>query len=77
MSVIFCLNPQNYIIKGTVSVILSEPSCKHGKTNLQRYPRKLSLIKYEKDINVFCSFTMFILICEMSAKVACTFLLYE
>ena len=53
---------QNLRIEGNLSIILSDPPCKDGKSLItHRYPLKLCLIKYELDINVYnlenCSFT--------------------
>ena len=43
-------------LKGIVSVISSDPLCKDDNLpDLQRYPRKLSLIKHVLDINVCVS----------------------
>ena len=41
-----------YHVKGTVSVIQSDPPCKDGNADLHRQPLKLCLIKYAEDINV-------------------------
>ena len=47
----FKLSTRRYL-KGTVSVISSDPPCKHGNGQLITIPLKACLIKYKLDINV-------------------------
>ena len=54
-----------FMIKGTVSLISSDPQCKDI----------YALIKFESDINFF-SLKMFIFIHNFSAKVSCAFYVY-
>ena len=42
-----------FFIKGTASVILSNPLCKNGNARFTNVPLKLCLIKYELDIQIY------------------------
>ena len=50
-------------IKGTVSVVSSDPPCKDGNADLQRYPLKYTHV--------------FIFTCGFSEKIPCPSLTYE
>jgi len=67
----------NLLVKGTGSLISSDPPCKNGNTRFTTVPLKALSDQVWKRYSFFCIFKLFIFIWCFSEKVTCTFLVYK